>query len=147
MNKTSRYSKNKVKPQQKLTPVDIIDQVKANMLAGLPIDGELLDSLIGVAEKSLPKEKPQPTLETVKKTTPVKKSKQAKKKPFKKLKITDHAMLRIIERIMDFDIQKMKIEAAAEIMGNKKSIFSGKYKVYNQKATAVIKDGVVITVI
>ena len=65
----------------------------------------------------------------------------------KKLIISEHAIIRYLERVKQFDLDKIKNEILTEenetLMRN---LGNGKYPIKNTKHRAVLKDGVIVTV-
>jgi ribosomal protein L15 len=64
----------------------------------------------------------------------------------KELIISEHAILRYIERVLEINIEKIKSEILTdEIIERNKILGSGKYK-NNKKFEVVIKDNIVVTI-
>lgn len=63
-----------------------------------------------------------------------------------KLPVSDHALIRYMERIMGLDLENLRSEISNVNVSAYKQLGDGNYPIHNVKARAVIKDGIIVTV-
>lgn len=61
--------------------------------------------------------------------------------------VSEHAMVRILERKAGFDVEALRKEVADTISPKYKTMGDGKYHIYNGDMTLVVKGGMVVTVL
>ena len=121
------------------------DEVMAYSSAGLGIDKGFAVKIAEALERLrilLPK-----TKKSVKAEKFIAKIEVKVNKPITFKRVSDHAIIRIMERKSGFNFDGIRSEITEEISSKYKAFGDGKYSLYDNSMTAVVKDGVVVTIL
>lgn len=123
--------------------------VQANEAIGMPVEEKFYNRMmnaLGMLKNLAPNEYSIKE-KTVNKVIYAmnKNQKQTREKKFNG--VSEHAMVRILERKAGFDVEGLRKEVADIISPKYASMGDGKYHIYDGDMTVVVKGGVVVTVL